>query len=195
MKSASINARLIAIDIHLFEFWLYLDRWSFWVYRSDDQSTLSGCSLMKTVTALDASRTLTVRTFPRPACLRELIASLNSKFAIPLRTHGPDCLRACRFNSHWDWLAFRFIHGGWHHLGIGKKTVIVIYMPLCEVLIMFTEKAITVWIWNAFTIVHARKYVTYLKGTREIWVFKGIFVFSIMLTSTKIYFCDSAQLT
>ena len=29
------------------------------MYRSDDQSTLSCCSLMKTVTALDASRTLT----------------------------------------------------------------------------------------------------------------------------------------
>ena len=40
---------------------------------------------------------------------------------------------------------------------------------------MFTEKAITVWIWNAFTIVHPRKYVTYLKGTRVNWVFKGIF--------------------
>jgi len=80
------------------------------VHKSEDQSTFSGCSQIKTVTELDANRTLTVRTFPRPDCSRELIASLNSKFAISLRARAPYFLNALQMRRHANLMA---IEVGW----------------------------------------------------------------------------------
>lgn len=72
MKSVSINAHLEAIDIHLFEFGLYFYRFSFWVHKSEHQSTLSGCSLMKTVTGLDAKSHFNGTNFSKACLFKEV---------------------------------------------------------------------------------------------------------------------------
>ena len=59
------------------------------------QSTLLGCSFMKTVTGFGANRTWMVQTFRRLACSWELMVLVNSEFVIPQRACSClDCLKA-----------------------------------------------------------------------------------------------------